>query len=197
MKIIGLCGGSGSGKGTICQIFQGYGIPAIDTDAVYRDLTEGPSECLAELVSYFGDSIISDGALNRSSLASIVFAKGAEHKLAALNAITHKHILAKTREVISGYIQSGAPAVIVDAPLLFESCFDKECDIIISVVADLDTKISRIMQRDGISRDAASRRIASQKSDEWLVARSDYVIYNNGNLEDLTLQIAQIVNKIL
>ena len=197
MKIIGLCGGSGSGKGAVCQIFNRYGIPAIDTDMVYRDLTSAASDCLDELVTNFGDTIIESGALNRANLARIVFAEGSEDKLALLNAITHKYILGKTRDIIDGYRKEGVAAAIVDAPLLFESRFNEECDIIISVISDLDTRIARITARDGIDREAAMRRVSAQRSDSWLIDNSDFVIQNNGSIADLELQVERIINEIM
>ncbi len=197
LKVIGLCGGSGSGKGAVSELFLRYGIPSIDTDEVYHELTAYMSQCLLELVSHFGSDIIENGALNRAALAKLVFSDGVKTRLDELNAITHKHILAKTREVLAKYRADGVAAAIVDAPLLFESGFNEECDIIISVIADIDTRISRIIERDGITREAALRRIASQKNDNWLKERSDFVIYNDNGITDLEVRVAEIAKKIL
>ena len=94
MKIIGLCGGSGSGKGTVCEIFSKNQIPAIDTDKVYRELTSADSECLRELKKAFGNDIIApNGSLDRRKLATIVFAgDNAASQLEMLNKISHKFI---------------------------------------------------------------------------------------------------------
>ena len=73
MMIVGLCGGSGSGKGTVSQIFSSFGFPIIDADAIYHSLTSEESECLEALRREFGDEIIKDGALCRPILAKIVF----------------------------------------------------------------------------------------------------------------------------
>ncbi len=199
MKIIGLCGGSGSGKGTACEIFGKLGIPAIDTDAVYRELTEGPGECLTALANEFGGEIIAEsGALNRQRLSSIVFSgEGARERLAKLNEISHKFILDETRRRLDEYKRRDAVAAIVDAPVLFESGFDRECDILISVVADREKRIDRIMTRDMITRDAAERRIASQMSDDELISRCDYVIRNDGDLDHLIAEVKSVLKDIL
>ena len=193
MKIVGLCGGSGSGKGAVGELFLKRGVPVIDTDAVYHELTSAPSECLSELVSVFGESVIDEnGALNRRELGKIVFAPGTADKLAQLNSITHKHILNSTRERLHQFSDQGAKMAVVDAPLLFESGFSAECDVIISVLAEKDTRIERIMMRDGIDRQSAERRIASQLDDKFLIRKSDFVIRNNGTFSELLCEFEKI-----
>ena len=199
MKVVGLCGGSGSGKGTVSSFFACHGIPSIDTDAVYRDITSKDSPCLRRLSSAFGKEIISDdGSLNRSALAKIVFTgDGADERLALLNKIAHSHILDETRTILTDYKEQGIRAAIVDAPLLFESGFDSECDIIVAVIADREARIKRIIERDSLDREAAEARINSQIADSILASRSDYVIENNSCLTDLKNQVDRIANLIL
>lgn len=196
--IVGLCGGSGSGKGAVCSFFEEYGTPTIDTDAVYHDLTSRDSECLRELVAEFGESIVVGGVLNRRVLAQIVFCgEGAENRHRRLNTIAHKHILNEVRAKIADYESEGYKAVVVDAPLLFESGFNEECDVVVSVIADAEIRINRIISRDNISRSDAIQRIKSQKSDDWLRDRSDFVVVNNGGLEALKSSVSSILNEIL
>ncbi len=199
MKIIGLCGGSGSGKGAVSDIFSIFGIPSVDTDSVYRKMTEGPSPCLEAIISEFGEEIIDHlGALDRKKLRKIVFeSERSEEKRSLLNKITHKFILDKTREILLNYKKEGKAAAIVDAPLLFESGFDKECDIILSVCAQKEQRLIRIMKRDGLSVDDAVKRINSQISDEELIKLSDYTIINNGDLSDLYSRVKEIAEEIL
>ena len=197
MKIIGLCGGSGSGKGAVGKLFEKHGVPVIDTDAVYHELTSARSECIDELVLAFGNSIIDEnGALNRPALGKIVFSDNASDKLENLNRITHKHILAKAGEMLSDFSRRGFSMAVVDAPLLFESGFNKECDVIVSVIADSDTRIKRIMSRDKISEDAAKRRIATQLGDDFLIANSDFVIRNDSTLSELAENFEILINDI-
>ena len=196
MKVIGLCGGSGSGKGAVSRIFAEIGIPSIDTDAVYREMTLSDSPCMRELRGEFGDEVVnSQGGLDRARLASIVF--NDPSRLKTLNKIAHSFILDETRRRLAEYMDEGFPAAIVDAPVLFESGFDKECDEIICVVADKETRIGRIMSRDGITRDAAEKRIASQMPDETLISKCDHVIYNNSDIESLREQILSLKDKLI
>jgi dephospho-CoA kinase len=196
MIIIGLCGGSGSGKGTVSDVAKKLNIPSIDTDLVYRELTSSSSPCLDELAMEFGVGIIGrSGALDRAVLRAIVFSDA--ERLARLNAITHKHILSRARALLEEYRAEGKRAAIVDAPLLFESGFDRECDVIVAVVADRECRTERIMARDGITREAAEARIATQIGDDELIARSHYFIPNNGTFDELCRNTTFVLNKIL
>ena len=196
--MIGLAGGSGTGKGTVCAAFKKYNITSIDTDDVYHKLTSTVnSPCLNALISEFGERVInSDGILDRAELAKIVFAEDGFAKRERLNKIAHYFVLDEVRNIIKSLSDSGYDAVLVDAPLLFESGFDKECDIILCVISEKNARIKRIMERDNITRDAAVKRIDAQLSDEFLIQRSDYVIYNNGTEEELEHDVADIANKI-
>ena len=199
MKVIGLCGGSGSGKGTVAEIFSVFGIPSVDTDRVYHELTSKKSECLDALVLEFGDGIIcEEGSLDRKKLADLVFGDGqAAIKRQRLNGITHKFVLDRTREMLSEFESLGAKAALVDAPLLFESGFDRECDVIIAVVADMDVRIERIMARDGISKNSATLRVKTQLPDDYLKSRADYVINNSGTLDTVEKAVCEVAEKIL
>ena len=194
MKVLGLCGGSGSGKGVVCQLFSDFNIASIDTDAVYHNLTSTSGACLDEIISEFGEGVVSNGSLNRIALSLIVFSD--KDQLKKLNSITHKHILEKVREQICDYAKLGYRGVLVDAPLLFESGFDAECDLTLCVCADKDLRIERIMKRDGISREKALVRIDSQLPDDYLRDKCDYVIENSSTADALKKQVADIVKQI-
>ncbi len=198
LKIIGLCGGSGSGKGTVAELFSVYGIMSVDTDAVYHELTSHKSPCLDEIVNTFGKDILNgDGSLNRKELAKIVFnGEDSMIKRSMLNRISHKHVLNKTKEIISECEKNGAEIVAIDAPLLFESGFNKECEFIVSVTADIDVRIDRIMARDRIDKNAATLRIKSQLPDSYLIENSDYHLVNNGSFEDLEKQMSDLILKL-
>ena len=193
---IGLCGRSGAGKGYVCRLFAEIGIPSVDTDAVYREMT-GPcdvlSPCMQELIAAFGEEICNtDHSLNRPVLSSIVFGEGGAESLAELNRITHKHILRETENRVADFARQGFRFVIIDAPVLFESGFDSMCRFTVCVTASQETSVTRIMQRDGITEEAALRRLAAQKSNEELIGRCDFHIENELHCETLRMQIGQI-----
>ena len=191
--VIGLCGSSGAGKGYVSSVFSSFGALHIDTDAVYHALLEPvrgkPSQCVRAVAKEFGDSVLDGARLDRKALGDIVFTDS--EKREALNGITHKFIKRETVKLIKS---TSCPFAVVDAPLLFESSFDKLCDFTVCVTADLETKIERIMKRDGISREAAQRRIASQKSDEELVSACDFAI-DNSRGRDVTDDVARILEE--
>ncbi len=198
MKIIGLCGGSGSGKTGIAELFSKYGFKFVDTDAVYRNLTSEKTECLLALADEFGPEIINNnGTLDRKSLSAIVFAEGNSEKREKLNKISHYYILARTREILNEFKSQNIKAVLIDAPLLFESGFYKECDVIIAVIADIEKRAERICFRDGISMENAISRINSQLDDAFLCENSDFIIENNGDFSSLEARVAEIADEIL
>lgn len=180
---IGLCGRSGSGKGYVSKCFAMKGIPAIDTDEVYRSLTNGggPTECLMEIASTFGMSVLrEDMTLDRSALRRIVFAEGAEEKLRMLNNITHKYIFVETLRLARLHKAAGARAIIIDAPVLFESGFSNYCDKTVCVTCPDDVSVKRIVERDGISEFDARRRLSSQITVDKLRECCDAEIVNDG-----------------
>lgn len=196
-KIIGLCGRSGSGKGYVSLLFGDLGIKCIDTDAVYRDIIKNSAfsgeGCVFELSREFGrDILFEDGTLDKSRLRDVVFAEGAQDKLQKLNVITHKYILEMTLEIIEKHTQNGARAVLIDAPVLFESGFDKICDVIFCVIATDEACIDRICERDGIDRRRAKARLANQKSQEELVSLCDAYIVNDGS-ENVEVRVRELI----
>jgi dephospho-CoA kinase len=196
MLIIGLTGGSGAGKGEVCRAFFDVGIESIDTDKIYREVTAKGGDCLRELAENFTVAVIDEnGGLDRKKLAEIVFSSA--QSLELLNKITHKHILERCGVILTDKQKAGHKAVIIDAPQLFESGFDKNCGVIISVVAARDKRIARIRARDNITAEQAEIRINNQKSDEFFVEHSDYVIYNDSDLGNVCRQVMEIAVELL
>lgn len=195
MRIIGLCGGSGAGKGQVCRAFEQLGIPSVDTDAVSRTVMKKGNECYREVVEAFGKSILDEnGEIIRKKLASVIFNDAQKKRI--LEEITHKHIINFTLERIAEFENKGIEYAIVDAPLLFESGLDRICYKTIAVVADEEIRIRRIMERDNITREFAVSRIMNQISSDELVNKCDYVIYNNSDLDALGEAVRRIAHEI-
>ena len=192
MLVIGLTGPTGAGKGVVSSVFAAHGIPIIDADTVYHQLLIPPSACLNELVYTFGTQILApDGTLDRKQLAAIVFSDAP--LLQRLNEITHRYVMASIKARLEQLRRSEVRAAVLDAPQLFEAEADKLCHVIVSVIASKQTRIDRIVARDGIDPEAALRRIASQKSDEFFRTHSDYVIENNGDLGAILPAVQKIL----
>ncbi len=198
--LIGLCGRSGAGKGYVSRMFADFGIPAIDTDGVYRELTsprEAISPCMAELCDAFGPSVRKpDNSLDRGVMRSLVFGEENKSNLQKLNEITHRHILADTLRRVWSLFEEGFTHILIDAPLLFESGFNELCEAVVCVTAPEEVHIRRIMERDGIDEESAKLRLASQSPVETLTARADIVIANDTDKETLRCRVKDAAAKL-
>ena len=184
MRIIGLTGGSGTGKGTFAALLRDKGAGWVDADAVYRMLCAQNREMLHALDTAFGGVLDKDGALDRPKLAAIVFSD--PEKLRQLNAITLPYIRAASLDAMRA--QGDCPFVLYDAPTLFEVGADDLCERVIGVLADTEVRVSRIMARDGLDETAARARVAAQPDADFYRARCQYIVENNGGLADLQQQ---------
>ena len=186
-KIIGLTGGIGSGKTTIANHFIAAGIPVYIADDEARKIMQS-DEIIAEIKKTFGSTIFDNGILNREKLSRIVF--NDPEKLKLLNAIIHPAVKKHFGNWVLNH--KNAPYIIYEAAILFESGSYKDCDIIITVTAPLESRIQRVIQRDKTTRENVSRRINMQWNDDQRVEKSDFVIEND------TPEIAKsAVDKIL
>ena len=201
MLTVGLTGPTGAGKGAVSSLLASYGIPSIDTDAVYRELLGPPSPRLDELAATFGRDILTPaGELDRVALSAKVFAAGRADRLELLNSVTHPHILNEVRRRLAEHGKewrnTGKPlAVIVDAPQLYESGFDRECDIICSVLAPKKARLARIMARDGMTEERARARMNAQRSDSFY-RKAGYLIVNDGDMERLEEEVSRFYRYI-
>ena len=195
MLVIGLTGPTGAGKGTVAKLFASFGVQIIDADAVYHALLNPPSPCLDELTARFGSSILNpDKTLNRQALGAIVFAD--QGALADLNAITHRYVMEQIRAELARLRRAQVKVALLDAPQLFEAGADRDCDVVVSVLADEERRLSRITQRDGISPKAARKRMAAQLPDEFFRRNASYIIENNQSPEQLTDAVHAILSEI-
>lgn len=194
--LIGLTGGSGSGKTLISNVFKERGIPSIDADKLARRIVEPGQPCLKELCEYFGEGIIDEnGALKRRELAAIAFSD--PEKLANLNRITHFYVGELMKEHVNDYKNKGYTHILFDAPVLIEGGFNKLCDTVVCVLANRDTRIMRIMNRDLITLEEAERRIGVQQSDDFYISHSEYVIHNDSDENEARRQTNEVIDNIL
>ncbi len=177
MLTIGITGGIGSGKSTVCKIFQILGIPVFNADIESRNILNNDELVKKEIKNLLGSlSYKSDNTPDRKFIASKVFAN--EKLLAELNKILHPVVLNKFE--MWRKIHSKELYIIKEAAILFESGSNKEMDFVIVVTSPLKLRIQRVMKRDTISRQLVEARISKQYPQEKLIELSDWEIKNNG-----------------
>ncbi len=176
--IIGLTGGTGSGKSTVAEILRSYGYTVVDADKVSREVTEKGSEALKELSEYFGDDILyEDGSLNRKLLRERAFAS--DEALAVLQKSVTDRIIQISKERLKDDFS------LYDAPTLLENKLQYLVDTVIVVTARKELRIRRIMERDKISRKKVLEIMDRQMPDREKVKYADIVIKNNGTKDEL------------
>lgn len=191
MLIVGLTGGIATGKSTVAHMFSQLGTYRIDTDQLARQVVEPGEEAFKAIVRFFGKEVVDDvGELDRKKLSDIVFADRA--KLSVLNQITHPPIRALLRAELTAAEERGVDVALVEVPLLYESGFDDGMDCVIVVVADEDTQVVRLMERNGFTEKEAKQRIAAQMPLSEKAARADYVIDNGRALASTQVQVEQL-----
>ena len=183
---VGLSGGIGSGKSQVARGLAERGAVVIDADVLAREVVTPGSPGLAAVVAEFGTDVLApDGSLDRPGLGSVVF--GDADRLAALNAIVHPLVAARTRELIAA---APADAIVVhDVPLLVENGLAGAYDVVVIVDATEETRLGRLTRDRGMSVADARARIAAQASREQRLAVADVVIDNNGPLDALDPQL--------
>ena len=196
MKTVAITGRSGCGKSTVAQYCRSRGFPVLDGDAVAREVTQLGSPCLPALAKAFGADILDeDGALRRGVLAQRAFATKGDAR--RLTDITHPEIV---RRLLAGLAQAraaGAKLVFVDGAVIVGAPFEPFCDAIIVVRAPQQVLEQRIMRRDGISRQAAQARLASQLAQEKLDAAATFLLDNTGSEQALRAQARAVLENLL
>ncbi|MBQ7757439.1 dephospho-CoA kinase [Anaerotignum sp.] len=196
MKVIGLTGGTGSGKSVVSKSLAAAGAVIIDADKIAHEIILKGEPAYMEIIEYYGTGILDDEKnIIRKKLGEIVF--NDKEKLAFLNQCTHKYITAEVKRQIAAAKEEGkAAAIIVDAPLLLEAGLEKVCDLVWVVYAEPEVRAQRVMARDGITYELAKARIANQKSWEEYRQAADAVIDNSKDLEHLEGQLAEILKTL-
>ena len=193
MTVIGVTGPSGAGKSLFCSYLEELGCLHLDCDKIYHDLVDSPSECTRALETEFGASVIKpDGCLDRIALGAIVFAPGADELRAKLNEITHAFVLAEVRKAIA---EADKACAVIDAPLLFEAEFEKECNFTVALLASPELRLSRLTLRDNRTAEALKARMNAAPADEFYSSRATYTVINDGDSDKLRAAAIEILNK--
>lgn len=175
MKVIGISGGTGAGKSTVCAELKKRGAEIIDADAIARQVVKKDGPAFNEVVEAFGKNIVDEsGELDRRALGKIVF--NDSEKLALLNKITHKHIYDEMQKRLK---ECRSEFAVLDVPLLFGTDFPFRCDLTVAVVAREDIRLKRIMARDKIDRNTAEGRMKNQMTNEEYARFADICVENN------------------
>ena len=173
MYKVGVTGGIGSGKSTVCKLLAEYGVAVYDSDSKAKELMNSDVALRKALCEAFGEECYNAEGLNRGYLSEKVF--GDKEALAKLNSIVHPAVKADFRAWAE--MQRSA-YVVLESAILFESGFDSEVDTTLAVMAPMEERVRRTMSRDGSDRAAVEARIANQMSDDELHSRAARTIVN-------------------
>jgi len=191
MKVIGLTGGIGMGKSASAQLLRARGVPVVDTDDLARRVVEPGQPALAEIVAEFGPQVTGpDGHLRRDQLARRVFADPAA--LRRLEDILHPPIRRLWRTQMEAWLAEGRPLAVVVIPLLFETKAEAELDVTICVACSAATQQQRLGAR-GWPPEQIQQRLQAQLTAEMKMARADYVIWTEADLDVHAAQIERIL----
>lgn len=191
MKIIGLTGGIGSGKSTVLQLFSNLGAIVYVADVEAKKLMNTNKELIKQLIALFGSKAYINNELNRKYISSIVFKD--KNKLEELNKLVHP----KVQEHFAEFVKKcKTNFVIYESAILFESGSSKMCDLIITVIANFEDKMNRIMKRDGVSKQQVLDRMKNQFEDDFKMKKSNFIIRNH-KLKNTTIQVSTIYDLIV
>ena len=191
MKIVCLTGGIGSGKTTVAKMFSSFGIPIYVADDESKKLLATSKVIREKLIVLLGEEAYMGNKPNKPFIAEKIFNN--PFLLNQMNAIVHP----KVKQHFNRWLKKqNAPYIIRESAILFESGTDKDCNIILTVTASENSRISRVVKRDSSTEGKVKAIMKNQLNDAKKISRSDYVIFNE-NIEQTRLQVAEIHHKIL
>ena len=195
-KVVGVTGGIGSGQSSVCQILSKLGCKVIDVDKKAKQIISKDRSLQKELIKTFGNEIFfKDGQLNRRLLASIAFQD--EEKTQKLNRLVHPRMVSEViEEMENARFSQKYPLVVIDEALVYEISIEQMFDSIIVVYTSLNNRVDRVMKRDGLTKDEILARVRRQIPLEEKKKWAEYVVDNDGSLEDLEKQTRNVFEKI-
>jgi dephospho-CoA kinase len=193
---VGVTGGAGSGKSSVCNRLQELGIKIISSDALAREAVAPGSTAHKKILNYFGEKVVlSDGKLNRQMLRRIIV--NDDTARLTLERFIHPEISKLMEQKMAQAEQNGDRVVAVEVPLLFELGMEKQFDIVVVVSADRKVRVKRLMDRDNVSREDAEDLLNVQMLDQEKVKRGGVVLSNNGSTEQLISSVDRFYEKFL
>lgn len=189
MFVLGITGGIGTGKTTVASIVKAAGIPVLDADQISHELTSNPGPTLDKVFAAFGEELKNEaGTLDRSKMADVVFHN--KRALDQLESIIHEdvmnYIIAKLEEARKNKVR----VIALDVPIPVKHGFLDQADLVWVVTCSEEKRINRLIRR-GLSREDAERRLAIQMTDAEYEAVGDFVISNDGSLEELYKKVRE------
>ena len=191
MIIVGLTGGIGSGKTTVARMFSKLGVPIYIADEEAKKLLVRSKVIRRKLILLFGEEAYVDNAINKPFIADKIFYN--KELLKQMNSIVHPKVAQHFKKWLK---KQTTPYVIKESAILFESNSHKDCDIVITVTASEELRISRVIKRDSTTKEKVKSIIENQWSEDEKIKRSNYVIVND-NLENTEKQVLSVHHKIL
>jgi dephospho-CoA kinase len=186
---VGITGGIGAGKTTVCKIFEELGAKVIYADELAKEIMENDESLKKKIKKIFGEKSYIGGKLNRKFIADIIFSSDEKRKL--LESIVHPAVIKRILSDLKKIADEGKyNFVIVEAALIFESGFDKELDYVLVVDADDEIKIKRIMERDKCSKEEVLKRMRAQLDSKIKRELADMVIINDGDIDELRKKVS-------
>ena len=194
MITIAITGGIGSGKSEVTNYLISKGYTVIDADRMSREMTSAGGSAIPYILEHFGPGfILEDGSLDRAAMRDLVFRDPTKRSL--LEEGTTKAVLEEIEVIRREREESGDKALFFDIPLLFETGSENDYDVVLVVTADYEIRKARVMERDGISPAIIDLIMDTQDKEEQKAAFADFVIYNNGTIEELHEAVDSLLEK--
>jgi dephospho-CoA kinase len=181
---VAVTGGAGSGKTSVCNRLKEFGVKVISADEMAREAVAPGSEALTKIIRFFGEKVVlPDGTLNRKILRRMI--TDDDDARLTLERFLHNEITNLIQKNVVCAEKEGCRMVVIEVPLLFELDMKDRFDRVVVVIADKELRVKRLMERDQTSRESAENLINVQMPDEEKVGRADYVVWNEGSMENL------------
>ena len=194
MYLVGITGGTGTGKTTALQSAEANGMLAIDADAVYHDLCQTCAPMLCEIDERFPGAV-EKGVLQRKMLGAAVFYDS--NALADLSAITYKYVVDAIDDMLADHAAAGGAYAAIDAINLIGTPLQKRLGTLVGVTAPEQARIARLMAREGVSEEYARLRIHAQKPDGYFETHCDHILRNDGSREAFRLACDELFKKLM